>query len=109
LNPFYTKPPTKVIAACHCPTPPASAQHRRSLPNVIGHCQTSPAIAHSSHYPKSLDVFFHCPFRPLPKNAAIGIHEATVGMKGSETRSILLCFSPFRTCPFIFFNEWERE
>jgi hypothetical protein len=46
---------------------------------------------------------------PLQQNVVAGIHEATVGMKGTETRSILLCFPPLHTCPFIFFNEWERE
>jgi hypothetical protein len=65
--------------------PLAFAQHRRSLPNVISHCQTSPAIAHSSHYPKSPNVFLHCPFWPLPKKAAAGIHEAIARMKGIET------------------------
>jgi hypothetical protein len=97
------------------PSPPVTVQRRRPLPNITDHCQchrprqTSTAIAHSNHYPKSPDVFLHCPFWPLPKNVAAGIHEAVVGMKGIETHFILLCFSPFRTCPCIFFNEWERE
>jgi hypothetical protein len=46
---------------------------------------------------------------PLQQNATVGIHEATAGIKGTKTHSMLLRFSPFRTFPFLFFNEWEGE